>query len=95
MLCGTLRYEGWKVNHKKVYRLYKEEHLELRRKAKKRLKSELRGPVQKPVAPNELWTMDFMSDTLSDGRSFRALNLVDAFTRQCLAIETDGLHPET
>lgn len=89
MLCGTLRFEGWKVNHKKVYRLYKEEKLELRRKGKKRLKSELRGEVQKPTASNHLWTMDFVSDALSDGRSFRTLNLVDAYTRQCLAIETD------
>ena len=89
MLCGTLRQEGWKVNHKKVYRLYKEERLELRRKGKKRLKSEVRGQTEKPTAPCQLWTMDFVSDALSDGRSFRALNLIDAFTRQCLAIETD------
>lgn len=90
MLCGTLRFQGWKVNHKKVYRLYKEEKLELRRKGKKRFKSELRGEVQKPSAPNQLWTMDFMSDSLSSGRSFRTLNLVDAFTRQCLVIVTDS-----
>ena len=89
LLCGTLRQEGWKVNHKKVYRLYKEEKLELRRKGKKRLKSQLRGKAEKPTAPRELWTMDFVSDALSDGRSFRTLNLIDAFTRQCLAIETD------
>jgi putative transposase len=89
MLCGALRNQGWKVNHKKVYRLYKEEQLELRRKGKKRLKSEVRGPVEEPTAANQLWTMDFVSDALCDGRSFRTLNLVDAFTRQCLAIETD------
>jgi putative transposase len=89
MLCGTLRNHGWQVNHKKVYRLYKEEKLELRRKGKKRLKSEVRGPVEQPRAANQLWTMDFVSDALCDGRSFRTLNLVDAFTRQCLAIETD------
>jgi putative transposase len=80
------------VNHKKVYRLYKEEKLELRRKGrtgKKRFKSELRGQPQPPTAPNQLWTMDFMSDALGDGRSFRTLNLVDAFTRQCLTIEAD------
>jgi putative transposase len=55
MLCGTLRFEGWKVNHRKVYRLYKEEKFELRCKGKKRLKSELRGEVQKASAPNQLW----------------------------------------
>ena len=89
MLAGALRQEGLRVNHKKVYRLYKEEKLELRRKGKKRLKSELRGQPEHPTAPCQLWTMDFVSDALSDGRSFRSLNLVDAFTRQCLAIETD------
>jgi len=89
MLCGTLRQEGWSVNHKKVYRIYKEEKLELRRKGKKRFKSELRGQPELPTAANQLWTMDFVSDALCDGRSFRTLNLVDAFTRQCLAIETD------
>lgn len=89
MLHGVLRQEGRIINHKKVYRLYKEEKLELRRKGKKRLKSELRGQPKKPTAPCQLWTMDFVSDALSDGRSFRSLNLVDAFTRQCLAIEID------
>jgi len=89
MLWGTLRQEGWAVNHKKVYRLYKEEKLELRRKGKKRFKSELRGQPEFATTSNQLWTMDFVSDALSDGRSFRTLNLVDAFTRQCLAIETD------
>jgi putative transposase len=89
MLWGTLRQEGWAVNHKKVYRLYKEEKLELRRKGKKRFKSELRGQPEFATTSNQLWTMDFVSDALSDGRSFRTLNLVDGFTRQCLAIETD------
>lgn len=89
MLWGTLRQEGWCVNHKKVYRIYKEEKLELRRKSKKRLKSELRGQPEPPMSLNQLWAMDFVSDALCDGRSFRTLNLVDAFTRQCLAIETD------
>lgn len=89
MLWGALRGQEFVVNHKKVYRLYKEEKLELRRKGKRRFKSELRGQVEKPASPCELWTMDFVSDALCDGRSFRTLNLVDAFTRQCLAIETD------
>jgi putative transposase len=89
MLHGVLRQEGWHINHKKVYRLYKEEKLQLRRKGKKRLKSELRGQPEKPTAACQLWTMDFVSDALSNGRSFRTLNLIDAFTRQCLAIETD------
>lgn len=89
LLWGALRVQGIMVNHKKVYRLYKEEKLELRRKGKKRFKSELRGQPAKPVAPCQLWSMDFVSDALCDGRNFRTLNLVDTFTRQCLAIETD------
>jgi putative transposase len=89
LLWGALRGQDFVVNHKKVYRLYKEEKLELRRKGKKRFKSELRGQPQKPITPCQLWTMDFVSDALCDGRSFRTLNLVDSFTRQCLAIETD------
>ena len=89
LLWGALRGQEFMVNHKKVYRLYKEEKLELRRKGKKRFKSELRGQTEKPTAPCQLWTMDFVSDALCDGRIFRTLNLVDAFTRQCLAIETD------
>ncbi len=94
LLCGALRYEGWTtdkglVNHKKIYRLYREEQLALRSKGKKRLKSELRGQPVAPKAAHELWTLDFMSDALSDGRSFRTLNVVDVFTRQCLGIETD------
>jgi putative transposase len=88
-LHGVLRQEDWRINHKKVYRLYKEEKLELRRKGKKRFKSQLRGQPEKPTAAGQLWTMDFVSDALSDGRCFRTLNLIDAFTRQCLAIETD------
>jgi len=89
MLCGQLRLQGWSVNHKKVYRLYREEGLQLKRKGKSRLKSEGRGMPQPATAPNEEWALDFVHDTLSDGRSFRTLNMIDAFTRECLAMETD------
>lgn len=89
MLCGTLRLEGWVVNHKKVYRLYCQEELQLRRKGKKRLKSEGRGLPQSATSINEEWALDFVHDSLSDGRSFRTLNMIDAFTRECLAMETD------
>jgi len=89
MLCGQLRLEGWAVNHKRIYRLYREEELQLRRKGRKRLKSEGRGMPQPATAPNEEWTLDFIHDALSNGRSFRTLNMLDAFTRECLAMETD------
>jgi len=89
MLCGILRLEGWPVNHKKVYRLYREADLQLRRKGKKRLKSEGRGMPQLATSVNEEWALDFIHDALADGRSFRTLNMIDAFTRECLAMEAD------
>jgi putative transposase len=72
-----------------VYRLYKEEGLQLRRKGEKRLKSEGRGVPQPATSLNEEWALDFVHDRLSDGRSFRTLNMLDAFSRECLAMETD------
>ena len=89
MLGGMLRLEGWPVNHKKVCRLYREAGLQLRRKGRKRLKSEGRGMPQPATAPDEEWALDFVHDALCDGRSFRTLNMIDAFSRECLAMETD------
>jgi putative transposase len=89
MLNGALRLEGWHLNHKRTYRLDKEEELDLRPKHRKRLKSERRGPLAQAAVVNEIWTMDFTSDKLCDGRSFRMLNVIDVFTRRCLSIETD------
>lgn len=89
MLHGALRLEHWEVNHKKVYRLYREEKLVLRKKGKKRLKCEKRGTPLQPTAPGQQWAMDFIHDALADGRSFRTLNLTDNFTRQCLGQEVD------
>jgi len=76
------------VNPKKVYRIYTEEGLKVRRKKKKRL-AHKRGPMILPSSPNKRWSMDFMSDSLYDGRRFRTLNVVDDFTRECLAMEVD------
>ncbi len=84
MLHGALRLDGWQVNHKKLHHLYREEKLALRKKSKKRLKCEKRGVVEEVTRPGQRWTMDFVHDTLADGRSFRTLNLTDTFTRQCL-----------
>ena len=89
MLCGMVRLEGWPVNHKRVYRIYRDEGLQLRRKGKKRLKSEGRGLPQAATCANEEWALDFVHDSLSDGRSFRTLNMIDAFTRECLTMEAD------
>jgi len=89
MLGGKLRLEGWTLNHKRAYRIYKEEKLDLRPKHRKRLKSQKRGRPEAPKSINEVWTMDFTSDRLEDGRSFRTLNVIDIFTRRCLGIEVD------
>ena len=85
-----LQREGWKVNHKRVYRLYREEGLTMRSKRPRRHVSACRR-VERPLAiqPNEGWSMDFMSDELFDGRRLRLLTLVDNFTRESLAIEVN------
>ncbi len=85
-----LRREGWVVNHKRVYRLYREEGLCLRRKRPRRHVSAADRERQPAVtAPNALWSMDFISDALFDGRRLRALTVVDVFTREALAIKVD------
>jgi putative transposase len=86
MIHTVLRREGWPVNRKRVQRLYREEGLAVRRRGKKR-RSQSPRPVR-PVlgGPNERWSMDFMSDTLSSGRRFRCLTVIDEFSRESLAI---------
>ena len=81
--------EGWQINLKRVYRLYREEGLSLRLKTKKKRISERRGAVARATAPVECWSMDFMVDRLADGRPFRLLTLVDNFSRVSPAIECD------
>jgi putative transposase len=88
-----LKREGVQVNHKRVYRLYRAEGLAVRRKLRKRLASGLRTVLPPPVAPNERWSMDYVSDALFDGTKFRAFVVVDDFTRECLAIEVDTSIP--
>jgi len=83
-----LQREGWQVNHKRVYRLYVEEKLSLRRK-RGRKRSTVRQPLAEAIAANQVWSVDFMTDALSSGRRFRMLNIVDDYTRECLAIEVD------
>jgi putative transposase len=83
-----LKREGWSDNHKRVYRLYRAEGLSLRHKRPRRNKSaRLRQPICTASAPNEIWSMDFVSDALFDGRRLRALTIVDNYTREALAIE--------
>ena len=84
----VLRREGWMVNHKRVYRIYCEEGLNLRTKRPKRRVSAMhRNQRREATGVNENWSMDFVSDSLFNGRRFRSLTLVDNFSRECLAIE--------
>jgi len=84
-----LRREGWKVNAKRVYRLYKLEGLSLRLKKSKKRVSRLRVMPPPAQEPNERWSMDFMSDRLANGRRFRVFTLVDNFSRVSPALEVD------
>ena len=78
---------GW--NHKRVYRIYRELELNLRIKPRRRLKREKPDPLDVPTAVNQVWSMDFMSDSLSDGRSLRTFNVIDDYNREGLSIEVD------
>lgn len=74
-------------NHKRVYRIYCELALNLRIKPRRRLKRHLPEPLKVPIKPNQVWSMDFMHDQLSDGRKFRVFNVIDDYRREGLAIE--------
>jgi len=84
-----LRREGVTVNHKRVYRIYRDEGLSVRRRGRKRVAREARLPLPTPIGPNELWSLDFVSDALAWGRRIRLLCIIDAYTREALAIEVD------
>jgi putative transposase len=88
-----LRREGWLLNWKRTYRVYREAGLMVRRRKRKRIVGIDR--LQKVIAtgPNQSWSMDFVSDGFVDGRRLRCLNIVDDFTRECLAIEVDTSLP--
>ncbi len=84
----VLRREGWPINHKRVYRLYTEEGLGLKRKRPKRRRAAIvRRQAGEVSKPNERWAMDFMHDSLADGTKMRVLTVIDLFTRECLALE--------
>lgn len=84
-----LRRKDKTLNRKRVYRVYRELGLAVRRKKRKRVAQANRLPRIVPIAANIQWSMDFMRDTLASGRVFRTLNVVDDATRECLAIEVD------
>lgn len=81
--------KGYRWNHKRVYRIYCELELNLRIKPRRRLKRDKPDSLSVPTAINQVWSMDFMSDSLADGRSFRTFNVLDDYNREGLAIEAD------
>ena len=87
-----LRREFGTLNHKRVYRLYRNAGLAVRRNRRKRAALP-RQPLPVATRPGEMWSMDFMRDTLASGRAFRTLNVLDVVTRECLAIEVDTSLP--
>lgn len=88
-LTVLLRREGWAVNAKRVYRLYREEGLQVRVAKRTKRASHNRVPLPAPVRANQRWSMDFVSDRFSDGRWFRILTVVDQYTRECLCTYAD------
>jgi putative transposase len=83
-----LRREGWPDNFKRVRRIYREEGLNLRLRRPRRNKAAQHRVTHQPLtAPDQCWSMDFVADALFDGRRFRALTLVDNYSRECLEIE--------
>jgi putative transposase len=88
-----IRQKGFLWNHKRVYRIYTNMRLNIRRRAKKRLPARVKQQLFQPENINQVWSIDFMHDSLWDGRTFRLLNVIDDYNRQILAIEADTSLP--
>ncbi len=88
-----IRRKGILVNHKKLYRIYTSMKLNIRRRTKKRLPARVKQQLFQPEGINQVWSIDFMSDALWDGRKIRFLNVIDDFNRQVLLIATDTSIP--
>lgn len=89
IIHDVLRREGLVRNHKRTWRIYKENGMTLKLRKRHKRTSGIRMELHGPTRPNERWAMDFMSDGLWNGRRFRVLTVLDIFTKECLAIEVD------
>jgi putative transposase len=89
-LLILLRRDGFMVNHKRLFRLYRDERLAVRKRGGRKRALGTRAPMTIPQGPNQRWSLDFASDVLSDGRRFRVLVVVDDFSRECLARAADS-----
>ena len=88
-LTVLLRRDGWRVNAKRIYRLYTDEGLTVRTKHRTKAAGRARVPQPGATAPNQRWSMDFMSERVAAGRWFRILTVVDQYTRECLCLLAD------
>ena len=88
-----LRREGWKINAKRIYRLYRLENLGLRLKKRRKRAAQARVPLGQASGPNQRWSMDFVADRLVDGRVFRVLTIVDQFSRESLSAQPRFSYP--
>jgi putative transposase len=84
-----IRKQGWSWNHKRVYRVYTTMKLNIRRKCKRRVPGRIKQALTLPIAPNIIWSMDFMQDRLMNGAAFRVLNIIDDYNREVLTITSD------
>ena len=84
-----MRRLGHHWNHKRVYRIYCNLRLNQKRRAKRRLPTRVKQPLLVPQQPNQVWSADFMSDSLYAGNRFRTFNVIDDFNRECPAVEID------
>lgn len=92
-LFDAIRRKKFMWNHKKVYRVYKENEYQLKYRKKQRIAVAERKPMPKASRLNDVWSIDFMSDSLSSSRKFRTFNVLDDFNRECLTIEIDTSLP--
>jgi putative transposase len=86
---NRIRNEGTVINHKRLHRVYQLIGMPLRRKVKKRLPTRVQEPLEVPQGFTQTWSIDFMSDALSNGTKFRSFNVIDDYNREVLFIETD------